>query len=442
MSFPAYPEYKQSGVHWLGSIPGTWDTQRVKSLFEIRKRIARQEGYDVLSITQKGLKVKDVDSNEGQLAADYSNYQFVEPGDFAMNHMDLLTGWIDVATVSGVTSPDYRVFSPRDPTRINPRYFLHIFQTAYREKILYASGQGASQLGRWRLPAEQFNEFVLPFPPLGEQDTIASVLDSATSEIDSLIRNQRRLIELLKEKRQAVISHAVTKGLNPGAPMKPSDIEWLGDVPTHWKVERIKFVLESVKAGPFGSALTKDVYVESGFRVYGQEQVIPNDFTIGDYYISPQKYEELSQYSVSPGDVLISCVGTFGKIAIVPRNAEPGIINPRLIRVRCSAAIMPEYLVEFMRSNLTFEQFVRVTRGGTMDVINIGTLNGLFIAVPPIAEQEQILGFIQNEVSKFDVLITETVRVIDLLRERRSALISAAVTGKIDVRQAVAECMA
>jgi type I restriction enzyme S subunit len=169
-------------------------------------------------------------------------------------------------------------------------------------------------------------------------------------------------MELLKEKRQAVISHAVTRGLNLHAPMKPSGIEWLGNVPAHWDVKRIKFVSDSVKAGPFGSALTKDVYVGTGYRVYGQEQVIPNDFSIGDYFITPEKYEELCQYSVLPGDILISCVGTFGKIAIVPGNIEPGIINPRLIRLRCSKAIKAEYLVEVMRSNVTFEQFSSFTR--------------------------------------------------------------------------------
>ena len=217
--------------------------------------------------------------------------------------------------------------------------------------------------------------------------------------------------------------------------MKDSGIAWLGEVPEHWDVKRIKFVIDSVKAGPFGSALTKDIYVSTGYRVYGQEQVIPNDFTIGDYFIAPEKYEELSQYSVSPGDILISCVGTFGKIAIIPSNIEPDIINPRLIRVRCSEAIKAKYLVEVMRSNVTFEQFTSFTRGGTMDVINIGTLNEIFVALPPMEEQEELLGFLQAETAKLDTLTDEAQRAIDLLQERRTALISAAVTGKIDVRE-------
>jgi type I restriction enzyme, S subunit len=274
------------------------------------------------------------------------------------------------------------------------------------------------------------------FPPLPEQTQIAAFLDRETAKIDALVAEQRRLMALLKEKRQAVISHAVTRGLNPDAPLKPSGIEWLGDVPEHWDVKKIKFVTANVKAGPFGSALTKDVYVSAGYRVYGQEQVIPNDFTLGDYFITPAKYDELSQYSVSPGDILISCVGTFGKIAIVPDNIEPGIINPRLIRLRCSHDVMAEYLVEVMRSNVTFEQFSSFTRGGTMDVINIGTLNEVYFALPPLAVQPELLSFIRREIAKFDTLTTEAQRAIDLLQERRTALISSAVTGQIDVRGA------
>ena len=203
MSFPRYPEYKDSGVEWLGTVPVHWATQRCRFLFEIKKRIAGEEGYDILSITQQGIRVKDIDSNDGQLAQDYSKYQLVFPGDFAMNHMDLLTGYVDVATAAGVTSPDYRVFSLRGSGKDVARYFLYVFQNAYKQKILYAYGQGSSQLGRWRLPTDQFNDFLTPWPPVSEQSTITSFLDRETIKIDALVAEQEKLIDLLKEKRQA-----------------------------------------------------------------------------------------------------------------------------------------------------------------------------------------------------------------------------------------------
>jgi type I restriction enzyme S subunit len=292
-------------------------------------------------------------------------------------------------------------------------------------------GRGSTFL---EISSEELGNYKITAPSLPEQTQIAKFLDHETAKIDRLIEKQEALIRLLKEKRQAVISHAVTKGLNPHAPLKDSGIAWLGQVPAHWEIKKAKFLTESVKAGPFGSALTKDVYVTAGYRVYGQEQVIPNDFTVGDYHITAAKYAELIQYRVAPGDILISCVGTFGKIAIVPHNIAPGIINPRLIRLRCSKEILSRYLLEVMRSQVTFEQFSSFSRGGTMDVINIGTLNEIYVALSPSEEQLALLNFILREMEKFDALTAETQLAIELMQERRTALISAAVTGKIDVR--------
>lgn len=222
MSHPLYPTYASTGVSWLGDIPAHWESKRLKLLFEIVKQIANMDGLDVLSVTQKGIRIKDVESNEGQLSMDYSKYQIVHPGDFVMNHMDLLTGYVDVSKYHGVTSPDYRAFRLRDQ-RNSRRFFLYLLQNCYHQRLFFPFGQGSSHLGRWRLPTESFNEFIFPVPPPEEQTAIAAFLDHETGKIDALVEEQKRLIELLKEKRQAVISHAVTKGLNPDAPMKDSE---------------------------------------------------------------------------------------------------------------------------------------------------------------------------------------------------------------------------
>jgi type I restriction enzyme S subunit len=200
---------KDSGVEWLGVIPEHWEVKRTKFLFKIKKRIAGKEGYQVLSITQQGIKEKDTESGAGQLSMDYSKYQFAYVGDFAMNHMDLLTGYVDITKYDGVISPDYRVFSLEDKNSY-PNYYLYLYQNGYKNKIFYKYGQGSSQLGRWRLPTEQFNEFRFPYPPLEEQQQIANYLDDKTSKIDILIEKSNKSIELLKEKRTALISAAVT----------------------------------------------------------------------------------------------------------------------------------------------------------------------------------------------------------------------------------------
>lgn len=201
---------KDSGLKWVGEIPEHWELSKGRKIFKIKKRIVGELGYEVLSITQKGIRIKDTESNEGQLSMDYSKYQLVEIGDFAMNHMDLLTGFVDLSPCVGVTSPDYRVFTVSDLDNYFPEYFLYLLQNGYSNKIFYPFGQGSSQLGRWRLPTEQFKEFGYPYPPIDEQKKISSYISKETRKIDALVNESTQVIKLLQERRSALISATVT----------------------------------------------------------------------------------------------------------------------------------------------------------------------------------------------------------------------------------------
>ena len=200
---------KDSSIEWLGEIPEHWEVKKFKHLFQIRKRISGELGFNILSITQKGIKVKDIESGKGQLSSDYTKYQHVYKGDFAMNHMDLLTGFVDLSKYNGVTSPDYRVFSLVE-NKASVDYYLYILQMGYLNKIFYPLGQGSSEFGRWRLPAEAFKEFRAPFPPLDEQKKIALYIKDSLDKYEKLITKSTKAIDLLKEKRTALISSAVT----------------------------------------------------------------------------------------------------------------------------------------------------------------------------------------------------------------------------------------
>jgi type I restriction enzyme S subunit len=189
---------KDSGIEWIGEIPEGWEVKKIRFLFKIRKRIIGEEGPPVLSITQRGIKLKDTTSGEGQLSMNYSKYQIANAGDFAMNHMDLLTGYVDISPYDGVISPDYRVFTLEDSESV-PRYYIRLFQTCYHNRIFYAEGRGSSHLGRWRFPTENFKNFFLPYPPKNQQQAIANYLDHKTSEIDSAVERVTKQIELLKE---------------------------------------------------------------------------------------------------------------------------------------------------------------------------------------------------------------------------------------------------
>lgn len=209
---------KNSGNIWYGDIPVDWDIRKLKYMFQIKKDIAGREGYTVLSITQRGILPKNIASNEGQLAENYSNYQLVEPGDFAMNHMDLLTGWVDISQYSGVTSPDYRVFNLIDPKHNCSKYYLYLMQMCYTNRIFYGLGQGVSGMGRWRLQADKFLNFTIPVPSCEEQFEIAEHLDKRCAEMDTLIAKKTAFLAELEAYKKSVICEYVTGKKEVGAP--------------------------------------------------------------------------------------------------------------------------------------------------------------------------------------------------------------------------------
>jgi len=407
--------------------------EKIRWLFEIQKRIVGELGFDVLSITQKGIRKRDVDSNDGQLSMDYSKYQLVEAGDFAMNHMDLLTGYVDISPSRGVTSPDYRVFSIRDASVASDRFFLRLFQNAYTNKIFYAYGQGSSQLGRWRFPADQFNDFRLPFPSIGDQVVIANFLDRETCKIDALVEEQEKLVALLKEKRQALISHAVTKGLYPNVAMKDSGIEWLGDVPLHWEIRRIKNVSDFVTSGPRGwsERITDEgaLFIQSG-DLNDRLQI---DFARAKR-VSIVDDAEAVRTQLRNGDIVLCITGAkTGNVGICSSLEEPAFINQHVCLIRPNKAVSSGFLGSYLKSGAG-QTNLELVQYGLKQGLSLENVREAIVPIPPISEQVSITEHISRSTSELDVLMLEAEHAIDLLNERRAALISAAVTGKIDVR--------
>ena len=201
---------KDSGSVWFEEIPCNWVMKRIKYLFHIKKDIAGKEGYTVLSITQRGIQPKDLSKNEGQIAANYSQYQLLAPGDFAMNHMDLLTGWVDISKYSGVTSPDYRVFVLDDAEKNESSYYLYLMQMCYFNRIFYGLGQGVSGMGRWRLQADKFLNFPVVVPPVDEQKEIASYLNEKCRGIEVMIAKKQQYLTEIENYKKSLIYEYVT----------------------------------------------------------------------------------------------------------------------------------------------------------------------------------------------------------------------------------------
>ncbi|GAB6142428.1 restriction endonuclease subunit S [Methylosoma difficile] len=433
MKYRVYSEYKDSDISWLCEIPLHWKLNRFKNIFQIRKRIAGKLGFDILSITQKGVKIKDTESGDGQLSMDYSKYQLVYINDFAMNHMDLLTGFVDLSKYNGVTSPDYRVFSLEDKDS-NKRYCLYLLQLCYIAKIFYPLGQGAANIGRWRLPTEAFNEFIAPSPHLDEQEKIANFLDHETAKIDALIAKQQRLIELLKEKRQAVISHAVTKGLNPDVPMRDSGVEWFDELPKHWTVGKLGYY-SSISNGATPSR-DNPAYWESGTVGWLNSSKV-NDIYIQqtDQFITPLAVSQTSVKQVKPNHLVIAITGegqTRGRVAICKISAT---INQHLAGISINdESLHHEYLFYWITSQYERIRFESSGAGSTKGAITCEDIKSYCLPVPPLKEQQAIISHIVAINKKLDLLIDLSEKQVFLSQERRTALISAAVTGKIDVR--------
>ena len=448
--YKSYSEYKDSSIEWLGKIPSSWTVFRYKNIMQIMQGMAfRSSDYveisNVVNVRMGNIKKGgeiDLKHNTKYLPDGFERTfkeYLLQEGDaiIAMTDMSPSLEFLAVPAILRDLDENSRYLLNQRVGKLiieddfDTRFLRYLLLSDELRAQLKSKGLGTVQAN---MSNEDLRSAFFACPSYAEIYLIANFLDHETAKIDTLIEEQKTLIRLLQEKRQAVISHAVTKGLNPDVPLKDSGVEWLGRVPEHWELTRFKFLCDNIIAGPFGSSITKDMYKPTGYKVYGQEQVIPNDFEIGDYFISEKDFSELSRYEVRTGEVLISCVGTFGKIAVFPDDAKPGIINPRLIKATLKKEHNPHFVREFLKSTTVYKQFELLSRGGTMGVINIAILNEILAAVPPKKEQELIAQFISEKKCKFRMLIEEAQQTVQLLQERRTALISATVTGKIDVR--------
>jgi type I restriction enzyme S subunit len=281
--------------------------------------------------------------------------------------------------------------------------------------------------------AEKYANLILPIPSPYEQQAITNFLDLETAKIDGLIEEQRRLVELLKEKRQAVISHAVTKGLNPNAPMKPSGIEWLGDIPEHWEVKRLKTVSIFITSGPRGwsdrISESGELFIQSG----DLNDSLGIDFNNSKRVIVGNDAETF-RTRLLDGDIVVCVTGAkTGNVAFC--SIVPGVayINQHLCLVRPNDQILTEFLGIHLKSDLGRTYF-DVSQYGLKQGLSLEDIKEAPVIVPDLNEQRQIIAHIKSVTNEFEILISEAEKSITLLQERRTALISAAVTGKIDVR--------
>lgn len=439
MGYRAYPDYKESGVTGLDRVPSHWTTwkathgfSRIGSGTTPKSDNASYYDGDIPWVTTSELREKPILETQAKLTAqairDYPTLKTYSPHSLIIAMYGATIGRLGILEIEATVNQACCVFS--DPEQFDTKFFYY-WLWMWRPTLLALSAGG----GQPNLSQDTLKQIRVPAPSVPEQQKIAKFLDHKTAQIDRLIEKKQELIEKLYELRTAVTTQAVTMGVTSRVAIKKSNVLWFDSLPSHWQVIRLKDLVVDAIAGPYGSSLTKSMYTNSGYRVYGQQQVIPEDFAIGDYYIPDEKYEEMQRYRTRPGDILISVMGTIGRAALVPDDAEQGIINPRLVLYRANERIVrPEYLKSFINSRPSQSYFSLVAQGTTMEGINMALIGELAVAVPPLSEQDEVLLAQQARTARLEKQIQSVASAIARLQEYRTALITAAVTGQIDVR--------
>lgn len=418
---------KDSGIQWLGDIPESWGTLRLKRIFSIKKDIAGEEGHTVLSVTQRGIRPK-VMSEKGQFAQDYSKYQLVYKGEFVMNHMDLLTGWVDISNYNGVTSPDYRVFINTNSSKYDSGYYRYIFQLCYSARIFYGLGKGVAGFGRWRLPADMFLNFVLPVPDFEEQKRIAEFLDVKCTEIDALIADVQAQIDVLEQYKRSVITETVTKGLNPDAEMKDSGIEWIKQIPISWGLQKLKYLTTKCERGT-----SPDYTDEVTTMVVNQATFSRGYFDTSNIRYST-KPAATSRGLLKKGDVLLASTGggVLGKTFYFDED-ETYVADGHVTVIRTKPVLHSKYLYYYFFVN--FDMFnSQMAEGSTNQTeLQRDLLGEMFVPLPPLEEQDAIVSELDAKVSEIDGIIDQKKEQLEVLDSYKKSLIYEYVTGKKSV---------
>ncbi|MBS0649542.1 MAG: restriction endonuclease subunit S [Verrucomicrobia bacterium] len=430
MNLRQYPAYRDSGVEWLGEVPKSWGLCRLGTRFFERREKVSDADYPPLSVTKNGI-VPQLDT--AAKTDDGDNRKKVCCGDFVINSRSDRKGSSGLASQEGSVSLINIVL---EPLKVEPDFISFLLKSVPFQEEFYRNGKGIVA-DLWSTHFSEMKDILLPLPSVEEQAAIATYLDRETAKIDELVIEKERLIELLKEKRQALISHAVTKGLDPNVPMKDSGVEWLGEVPRHWQVKKFKQIVSiPITDGPHETP----EFIEQGVPFVSAEAVSSGyiDFQKIRGFISREDHARYSlKYLPQLNDIfMVKSGATTGITALVVEDVEFNIWSPLAV-IRCGREVVPLFVLSFMRSRHFLEAIKLSWNFGTQQNIGMGVLEELFCVQPPIAEQQAIATYLDRETAKIDSLIADCSKAIDLLKEKRSVLISAVVTGKVDVRHLV-----
>lgn len=423
--FKKYESYQPTNINWIGELPSTWKLSRLGSVFEERRLKVSDKEFPPLSVTKNGVvpqletaaKTNDGDNRKG-----------VFKGDFVINSRSDRKGSSGLAKQNGSVSLINTVLKP---VNIFPQFSEYLLKSYSFIEEFYRNGHGIVD-DLWTTKYSEMKGIMIPLPSKSEQKTIATFLNHKTAQIAHYIQLKEKTIALLEERKAAIINQAVTKGLNPDAPMKDSGVEWLGEIPEGWEVKKL-FWLSEIFNGTTPSRINSDFWENGTIPWLASGKV--NDYFVEEpsELITLKALEKCSLAIVPKSSIIMGMIGqgkTRGTVAYLNIDA---CINQNLAAIVPKKAVNSMFLFYYLQS--IYKPIREFARGGNQEALNCQIISSLKILLPPLREQRKIVGFLDQQMGMIKEAINQIEKEITLIKEYRESLISAAVTGKIDVRQ-------
>jgi type I restriction enzyme, S subunit len=441
VSFRRYPEYRATGVERVAQAPAHWAFKPLKAVATCNDEVLDETtppDYEMLYV-----EISGIDVNAGIVEASTTTFEHAPSrARRRVKNGDVLVSTVRtyLRAISPVVGPPENMivstgFAAIRPRQIEQGFLGYVLRGEFYIAEVIARSVGVSYPA---INASDLMRFAIPVPPIQEQIAISAFLDRETGKIDALVAEQERLIALLEEKRQAVVSHVVTKGLNPSAPMRPSGAEWLGDMPAHWNIVPLKWLTDPKRPIMYGIVLPGPD-VGEGIPILKGGNVKPARMNLESMARTTAEIEApYARARLKAGDLVYSIRGSIGDCEVVPAEMGGANITQDVARIAVAETASTPWVRWALLAKAVRDALASDSLGAAVRGVNIFDLKRANLPTPPLREQEQIACHINRETSRIDTLIAETQRAIALLKERRSALISAAVTGQIDVRPVAA----
>lgn len=438
-----YAEYRDSGLPWLGATPAGWGLTRAKYLFrevDERSTTGKEELLSVSHLT--GVTPRSLKTVTMFMAESNVGHKVCRPDDVVINTLWAWMGALGVARDTGIVSPAYGVYRPLRRSDMLPAYADHLLRTPLYSAEYQRRSTGVNS-SRLRLYPEQFLRVPVLTPPVDEQAAIVRFLDWANGRLERAVRAKRKVIALLAEQKQAFVRRAVAQGIREQGPLRPSGVRWIGDIPQHWQVRKLKQCISRIEQGWSPQCDAQPAGV-TDWGVLKVGCVNKDTFSADQNKKLPTTVVPIASLEVRDGDILVSRANTtelLGLAALVEEPREKLLLSDKLFRFRADAnQVVPKFLVLALRSRQSRVQIESSTNGASSSMQNIGqaVLKNLWLSLPPISEQNEIVGHIAVATKPANEAISRLEREIGLLREYRTRLIADVVTGQLDVRDAAA----